>query len=282
VNGALLVDALREREAHVEAEAILGRLGLTQGPVPPPAPFTLLLCARGRLRIAAGELESGLDDLLECGRRNERFEIRNPVFIPWRAPAALAYRAVGDFAAAIRLADQELAAARDWGTPGAIGAAEAVRALLADSAEERIDRLGRAATMLADSPARLEHARALIELGAALRRANRRIDARDPLRQGLELAHRSGATALAGRARAELEATGARPRRIVLSGVESLTPSELRVARMAGDGMANPEIAQALFVTRKTVEKHLGNAYMKLDIGSRKELPVALAGGSEG
>jgi DNA-binding CsgD family transcriptional regulator len=63
----------------------------------------------------------------------------------------------------------------------------------------------------------------------------------------------------------------------MFSGVDSLTASERKVAQLAADGLSNPEIAQALFVTRKTVEKHLGNVYMKLDVGSRSELPPALA-----
>ena len=71
---------------------------------------------------------------------------------------------------------------------------------------------------------------------------------------------------------AKLLAAGARPRRTALSGVESLTPSELRVAELAAHGMTNREIAQALFVTEKTVETHLGHVYPKLDITSRAEL----------
>jgi DNA-binding CsgD family transcriptional regulator len=79
------------------------------------------------------------------------------------------------------------------------------------------------------------------------------------------------------RAVAELEASGARRPQLPLSGPEALTPSELRVARMAADGMSNREIAQALFVTRKTVEVHLTSAYRKLDIGGRRQLAAALA-----
>ena len=132
--------------------------------------------------------------------------------------------------------------------------------------------------MLDGSPSPLEHARALTDLGAALRRGSRRSDARPPLRRALELAHRCGATALAERAHAELLATGARPRRAVLSGLEALTASERRVAEMAAEGLTNREIAQALFVTEKTIEWHLGQAYRKLEIGSRTELAGALRG----
>lgn len=124
----------------------------------------------------------------------------------------------------------------------------------------------------------VERAHALLELGAALRRSNKRIEARDQLRAALDLATRSGAAPLAERAREELAASGARLRRELLSGVESLTASERRVAELAAGGMSNPEIAQALFVTRKTIETHLGHVYMKLDIASREQLPTALAG----
>ncbi len=133
--------------------------------------------------------------------------------------------------------------------------------------------------VLRDSPATLERAISQCELGAALRRAKRRVDSRPPLRDALELAHRCGAQALEERARTELVASGARPRRVALSGVESLTASELRVCQLAADGLSNAEIAQALFVTRRTVETHLGNAYRKLEIASRAELPNALRRG---
>jgi DNA-binding NarL/FixJ family response regulator len=131
--------------------------------------------------------------------------------------------------------------------------------------------------VLRESPAKLEHAKARTELGAALRRANRRSDAREQLRHALELATLCGAAPVVQRAETELLATGARPRRISLRGVESLTPSERRVAEMAAAGPTNREIAQALFVTPKTVEVHLSRAYRKLGISSRSQLPAALA-----
>lgn len=133
-----------------------------------------------------------------------------------------------------------------------------------------------AAQALAGAEARLEHARALCELGAALRRANHRTDARAPLREALDLAHRCRAGAVAERAHTELLATGARPRRVVLSGVESLTPSERRVAQMAAEGLTNPQIAQALFVSTRTVEGHLTHVFRKLDVTARTELRVRM------
>ena len=126
--------------------------------------------------------------------------------------------------------------------------------------------------MLERSPQKLEHARALVDLGAALRRQGERVAAREPLRRGLDLAHACGGLAVAERAREELTATGVRVRRDAQSGVDSLTPSERRIVERAAAGASNREIAQALFVTVKTVEMHLGHAYRKLGISSRNEL----------
>ena len=130
----------------------------------------------------------------------------------------------------------------------------------------------------AGSPALLERAHSLAEFGAALRRAGRRAAAREPLAEALDLAARCGARPLAARAREELKATGARPRRAWRTGVEALTPSELRVARLAAEGRSNREIAHELYVTLKTVEGHLARAYAKLGIEGRGQLREALDG----
>ena len=130
--------------------------------------------------------------------------------------------------------------------------------------------------MLAGSPAQLEQTRVLVDLGAALRRANRRADARDPLRRALDLAERNGMRLLARRARDELHAAGARPRRAALTGPHALTAAEHRVARLAAEGSSNREIAEQLYVTQRTVETHLTHVFAKLDIRARAELAVAL------
>jgi DNA-binding NarL/FixJ family response regulator len=140
-----------------------------------------------------------------------------------------------------------------------------------------VDRLREAVTILENSPARLAHARALVDLGAALRRANSRAEARGVLQDGVELAERCGAGPLVERGRTELRAAGGPLSRPAGIGLERLTVSERRVARLAAEGLTNPEIAQALFVTRKTVETHLSRAYRKLDISTRGELPRVLS-----
>jgi DNA-binding CsgD family transcriptional regulator len=102
------------------------------------------------------------------------------------------------------------------------------------------------------------------------------VAARAPLARGLDLTHARGAWAAAARARDELRATGARPRRPMTTGVAALTASERRVAMLAAEGRTNAQLAQELFVTVKTVEAHLRNAYRKLGIGGRPELRAAL------
>jgi DNA-binding NarL/FixJ family response regulator len=139
-----------------------------------------------------------------------------------------------------------------------------------------IDTLADAVEALAQSLSRLELARARVDLGSALRRAGRRADAREPLHLGMDEARVCGARPLAERARTELLATGARPRRLALTGVDALTPSERRVVALAAHGLTNRGIAQQLFVTTATVETHLRHAFSKLDVRSRRELQSAL------
>jgi DNA-binding CsgD family transcriptional regulator len=167
--------------------------------------------------------------------------------------------------------------AEAWGTPRAVGMALHAAGLAEGGGARGLELIEQAAAVLEPSPARLEYAHALVDLGSVLRRANQRAASRDPLRRALDVADACGAAPLAERARHELHAAGGRPRRPRTSGVDALTASERRIAHMAASGLSNPEIAQALFVTRKTVEAHLGSAYRKLDIRSRGELSVALA-----
>ena len=139
-----------------------------------------------------------------------------------------------------------------------------------------------AVATLEPTEARLDHARAVLELGVALRHQGVRTEARDRLRAALDETARLGASGLADRAHQELIAAGARPRRDrrLLSGPESLTAGEDRVALLAAQGLTNREIAQRQFVTVKAVQWHLRNIYRKLDVSSREELPAALRQGS--
>jgi DNA-binding CsgD family transcriptional regulator len=238
-----------------------------------------LIWGRAALLMARGRPKEALVELDELARRETEVHAAPPVS-PWRPPAALAHLALGDRERAIALAVEEEQLARRWGALPTIGAALRVRGL-AEGGDGGLDLLRESVTVLEASGARLEHARAVVDRGAALRRAGHRADARPILRDGVEAARRAGATALAQQAHEELRLAGAKPRRLQFSGVESLTAAERRVAELAAEGMANREIAQSLFVTGKTVENQLGRVYGKLGISSRRELAPTLAAGPE-
>ena len=239
-----------------------------------PARF---LALRAQLRVASGDVTQGLADLLTAGETLLSFGIRNPSYSPWRSQAALAMLGLGDRQEALRLVRAEVELARHWGAPRPLGVALRAAGLIAGG-DEGLELLRESVDVLATSQAKLERAKSLSELGAALRRANKRADARPYLEESLDQARRCGAAVLAKRTHEELLATGARPRRFVRSGLDSLTPSERRVAQMANDGQTNREIAQALFVTPKTVETHLSHVYRKLGIQARSQLSRALSG----
>ncbi|MGH9227873.1 MAG: helix-turn-helix transcriptional regulator [Acidimicrobiales bacterium] len=272
----LLIEALIEDGEVEAAEAALRTSGLGDE-IPPGMAINDLLEARGLLHIAQGRTRRGLDDLLEFGRRDELWGGANPLASRWRSRAALAIAALGDGAEARRMALEDLERARRWSAASGIGVALRASALV-EAGSASVARLREAVEVLERSPARLEQARALTDLGAALRRAKRRSEARGPLDEALTLARRCGAHALAERAGTELRAAGGRSSDPERGGVQHLTASERRVAELAADGQSNPEIAQALFVTRKTVETHLGHVYRKLDISGRVELRQALSG----
>ena len=270
-----LVQALTEQGQLDAAQAALEAAG-ADGPLEAIGEAytgTMVLNARARLRIAQGDTRAALADLIAVGRRQAAMREPNPATLDWRSRTARAYAAVGRPAAGLALAEEELELARRFGAPRAIGIALRTLGVVADD----LERLEEAVRVLAASPARLEHAYALADLGVALRHRRRVVEAREPLRQALDLAIRCGAAPLAERARTELAIAGARPRRPQLSGVDSLTTNERRVAAMAADGRSNREIAQTLYVSHKTVEKHLTAAYRKLGVDGREDLATALA-----
>lgn len=274
--GALipLIWALTGRGQYEEIEATLAAHGLESragAVVGVDANFRL---ARGYLRYRQGRHQEACADINEI-LRIWPARSRNPVSRVYHwAPRILA--AGGQQELAEEIAQQGIAAARDRGLNDALGIFLHSAGLMGAGGRS-IELLTEAAELLARSPWRWEHAETLVDLGAARRRSNQRTAARAPLSRGLELAEQLGAARLAERAREELIATGARPRRVVRTGVDSLTASERRVATAAAEGESISEIAQALFVTKKTVETHLYAAYRKLDVNSRDGLAAALA-----
>jgi ATP/maltotriose-dependent transcriptional regulator MalT len=271
-----LIDVLAERGELDEAQAALEAWD--------DAKFTsadrvaeLLLSCRSRLRAAQGDVHGALADQLETRRLSGEGLAPDPDFEGWLRIVRLLH-AAGDEAGATREADAALRWARGWGAPGYIGQAMTVAGLVAGG-EEGLALLREAVGYLERSPARRELARSLVELGAALCRRGERRAAREPLRRALDISSQGGLVAIGERAREELRLTGAKVRRPAATGLDSLTPSERRIVDLAAAGASNPEIAQALFVTVKTVEMHLGNAYRKLGISSRRQLAAFLPPG---
>ncbi len=271
----VLIQALVEESEVDAAEQALADSGFADE-IPPGLPNLLLLEARGILRHAQGRAAEAVDDLVEFGRRDVLWGGANPLASRWRSCASFALAALGDSAGARDMARDDLDRARRWGAASGIGTALRATAL-AEGGTACVDRLREAVALLERSPARLEQARALTDLGAALRRGNRRREARDALQAGLQIAEGCGARALVEQARTELRAAGGRSSDPWGRGAQRLTASELRVAELAADGQSNPEIAQALFVTRKTVETHLGSVYRKLGISGRGKLHRVLS-----
>ena len=269
---AALVFVLVERGRLGEARRALD--AFERSPHDPEAPPSQpLRTGRAYLLAAEGKPQAALEALRECERFERDWQAHAGLWVAWRSQAALCQLALGDQSEARRLADEELALARAFGAQRAIGVALHAHALVHDADQAT---LTEAIETLADSGARLEQARAVIDLGSAIRRTGKRADARATLAEGADLAHRCGATTLVDHARAELRLAGARPRRIAQTGRDALTPAELRVVELAAQGDTNKQIAQALFVTLRTVEMHLSNSYRKLDIETREQLPAAL------
>ena len=265
-----------------EAQALLDLL--PQQGWPAGVSTVLIPAARGRLRLAQGRAADALADFRACealfGADAWGMPVHDTGYVHARSGAALALLQLDRRQDACQLADAELADVREFGAPRALGIALRT-AGLARGGKEGLALLRESVAVLDGSPALLERARSLADLGAALRRSGERAAARDPLAGALELAVRCGARPLAARARDELKAVGARPRRPWRTGVEALTPSELRVARLAAEGQTNRQIAGELYVTLKAVEGHLAHVYAKLGIDGRGQLAHALASGKD-
>lgn len=236
---------------------------------------TVVLVRGGELLLREGRPTEALEQFETAGRiLSQAFEY--VAWAPWRHGAVHALMALERRDRAHELASEMVELGRRLGAPSPL--ALALRTLAQTQRGKcALQLLDEAVSLFEQRPERLQHVYALIEYGAALRRSGRRAAAADLLRQGLALAERGGLKALATQALDELAAAGARTRRHTLSGIQSLTPTERRVAELAANDLSNREIAQHLFVTIKTVEYHLANAYRKLNIRSRAGLAAALA-----
>jgi len=271
---SVLVEVLVERDDLDGAVRTLGPLAADLSGVSLTA--SVLRHASGRLLFAQHRFGEALGHFRAAGEIATGGLAISPCWLPWRSEAALAALAIGEPDTARGLSDEELELARAFGAPRALGVALRAAGLVAGGARGEA-LLREAIEVFAGPDTRLEQARALADLGTLLRRRNQRGEARHLLRQAVDAACRLGAAALARRAETELRATGAKPRRVLLSGLEALTASERRIAELAAEGLTNREIAQTLFITARTVEGHLTNVFTKLDVKARTALPAALA-----
>jgi len=270
-----LVALHRERGDPGRAWAALARYGYVDAEPPTDWHGAFLLHQRGRLRRDGGDVAGAAADHERCREVMDSFHGPANPYTPWRLGLAACRAATGETEEAGRLLREQVEQARAFGAAPLLGASLRALALHTGGADG-IAVAEEAVAVLEGSDARGELARARLVLGRLLRHDRHIGPARDELRAALDLADRLGATRLCAEVEGELALAGVRPRRRAVVGVHALTPAELRVARLAAQGLSNPEIAQSLFVTRKTVEKHLGAAFAKLHISSRDQLDAVL------
>ena len=267
---AFLVEALLERGEYQAADAALRDASLDDE-LDELAGCALLMQARGRLRLATGDLQPALVDLQEAGVRMDRYGMHSPLAATWRQDLIAVLMQLGRVLEASALADELLACAQCTANPRAHAIALRARALTRAEHASAICDLEQAASLVGRT-APLERGWSLLDLGCRMRLNGESTAAREPLRQAMDLGAQRHANRLTDAARSELVATGARPRRSALSGPDALTASEHRVAELAKAGLSNKQIAQRLFITARTVETHLRHVYQKLGVTARGEL----------
>ena len=270
---AVLVHCMIERGDLTEATRLASLAD--DLPQPTPAVDAYVRLTRGRLHLRRGFIDEARRDLEAAEHSCRDFGAINPSPLPWRSLAGLVAHISGDKARAQALIEEEVRLARLFGVPIPLGLALQRRALT-ETGSRALETFQEAVDVLEETEAKLHLARAHYGLGRGLRRTGQRVDARRHLGTARDLAHRSGASGLEAEIREEMMAAGARPRRASLTGVESLTPTEQRMAQFAAEGMSNREIAEKTFVSRNTVAWHLRNVFRKLQVDSREQLTLRI------
>lgn len=269
---SILVDVQTDAGMTEEARREIG-IHAAAGGEPLPWMRLVMDLSEARLLIAEGRPAESWAILDRFRHEVEQYGSNGAQFQPWRQAAVEAKLALGDLACARELAEEEHALAARSAVPTDLGVALRLLALT-DSGS--VVALEESADLLRQAGARLELARTWLELGRSLARSGQRVLARERLEDAHLLAEDCRARPLAARAKTELAGLGVRPRGRRTTPLDALTAGERQVCELAATGLSNPEIAQALFVTRKTVETHLGHAYRKLGISGRGQLPDAL------
>jgi DNA-binding CsgD family transcriptional regulator/tetratricopeptide (TPR) repeat protein len=226
-----------------------------------------LLLARGSLHLAAGRFQPALDDLTGCGRLLVSQGTLNPSVAPWRSRAALCASALHRDDFAVALAQEELLAAENWGTPW--NRASALHAMAVCRRDEHsLRRLRTAVALLDESRAQSERVRICYDLGVLLEFQRGYAEARSVIDTACAVARASGNETWAER----VEAVSRRMR----EPDSALSQREVAVARMARTGRSNREIADQLRVNVRTVEYHLSRVYQKLHLAGRTDLAFAI------
>ena len=229
----------------------------------------------GLLELGLGEAKEAATELERAAGIAAELGVGEPTVAQWGADLVEAYTRAGRTDDAVRALETFTAQAERTGRAWAHAAAARCRGLLAEDNFD--DAFATALEWHERTPTPFERARTELVLGERLRRAKRRSDARQWLRGALEMFERLGAVTWADRARTELHATGETLRRRHDIGLEQLTPQELQVALLVAEGATNREVGAALFLSPKTIERHLSHTYRKLNVRSRTELARVVA-----
>nr|BFE37313.1 hypothetical protein GCM10010200_095640 [Actinomadura rugatobispora] len=267
---AWLIESLVYVGEFDQAHEVVLAHGLTGRLSGGPAERAHVLAARGNLRLATGQFQLGVDDYLECGRLLKSLNVANPAVIPWRSRAAMGALAVHRCDLARALAEEELVAARRWGSPRAIGVALHALAL-ARRDESSPAMLEEAVELLVLAQAGTESIQALYDLGALRIQRGNVPGGRTALATAASVARECGSAYWVSRTDTAMARFGDG------HATQALTPQEARVANLARAGYSNRNIAETLYLTVRTVEFHLSSVYRKLGISGRRDLSVALS-----
>lgn len=232
--------------------------------------------ADGLVALGRGDVLATIDALERLRISTLRLGANEPGFLQWHGDLIEAHLRSGDRHRAEELLAELDGMAKPW-RRWAAAVADRSRGLLADD-DDFEPHFARAIAAHETFPMPFEHARTLLALGERRRRANRRAEAREPLREALTTFEKLGAQPWVSITRDELRASGTKPPRAEAAGGDDLSPRELKIAMLVAEGMTNREVAAALFLSPKTVEHHLSAIYRKLDVPTRRHLSRLMSG----
>ncbi|WP_254553204.1 tetratricopeptide repeat protein [Kitasatospora sp. MMS16-BH015] len=262
----VLADTLLARGRAEEAWALAEKYRFR----PPFHPSAMVLpdapSLYGKLQLARGDYAGAIRTFREVGAQLDDRGRRNTVWAPWASHLAVALHATGEVEEARKTAEDAVARAREFGTASAVGTALRLQAAVWDGTAA-VELLEEAVSTLTLSPVAYDLAYALVDLGAALRRAGRLEEAAEYLYQGIEMAQHCTADGLVGRARRELSYSGLRPNRLRTLSKDALSKPEWDVAKLAVRGVPPQRIAEQLGLELSLVQRRLASVHRKAGTG---------------